>query len=213
MGRREAERAGRLAVPETVGQGRENLPAGTFWRGGAEFVEELAESLRGKRVLEICAGNGLLAGLLAARGVEVKATSLFSGMDAHDRGLFHPVEEMSAVAAVAAYGAESDVLLVSWPLPTDETLDAARLWGAGRPIAFIGELSNPAAGIYGGCASDAFFEQTRIESSFGSYRGNMLETAATMSWVGPELAFEDSAAAWAAKPKAAPGGARRGARR
>jgi hypothetical protein len=75
---------------------------GSFWRPNEAFVEELASYLAGKRVLEIFSGNGLLAGLLNARGVDVRATTLLSSHDSHRLGFFHPVEH--AVRALPFLG-------------------------------------------------------------------------------------------------------------
>lgn len=151
--------------------------AGVFWRPNPAFVQELAESLQGHSVLEIFAGNGYLAGLLTEQGVSVTATSLLTGMDAHARGLYHPVADIRAGDAIQQYGLTHDVLLVCWPTVTMDVLHAVRQWGPGRDIIFIGEVTDYSKGHLGGCATDEFFDAVTFIKDFNSYRGNMLERA------------------------------------
>lgn len=80
------------------------------------------------------------------------------------------------MAAVAKHRDQSDVLLICWPVVTEEVLKAARLWGD-RPIVYIGEVTDYRKGHLGGCASDAFFEAIEHGQRFESYRGNPLEVA------------------------------------
>lgn len=151
--------------------------AGLYWRPNDQFVHELAMALQGRRVLEIFAGNGYLAGLLSARGVDILATSILSSMDAHERGVYHPVEDMDAVEAVKAYGNDRDVLLMCWPTVTNQALYAAQDWGD-KPIIFIGEFTDYEKNHLGGCATDEFFERFSMTHEFTCYNGNMLEKAA-----------------------------------
>lgn len=147
------------------------------------FVDGLAETLQGMAVLEIFAGNGLLAAKLAARGIQVTATSLFSGHDGHGMGLRHPVIEMDAVQAVRELGAAAEALLMSWPTTTEATTRAVLEWGSERPVVFIGEITRPdldQAGL-GGCATDTFFEATEILGELEGYEpGNWLDRAVMM---------------------------------
>lgn len=83
-----------------------------------EFVNELASWIGDRKVLEVFAGNGLLASKLAARGIDIIATSRFAGHDGHSLGFHHKVVEMEASAAVHELGEGRDVLLMSWPPPT-----------------------------------------------------------------------------------------------
>jgi hypothetical protein len=162
----------RLQLPDKLGRG-----PGTYWTPNTQFVDELAEFLGGKRVLEIFAGNGYLAGLLAARGVTIRATTRFSGHDAHERGVYYDVEEMDALSAVHNYGPDHDVLLVCWPTVTPAVLYAAEHWGPDRDLIFVGEVTDYSKGFLGGCATDEFYERMRFSKKFESYRGNMLESA------------------------------------
>lgn len=150
--------------------------SGLFWRPNSAFIDELIGALQGKRVLEIFAGNGYLAAVLASRGIDVVATSILSGIDAHDHGIYYPIEKMDAVTAVQTYGHECDILLMSWPTTTKFAVNAAELWGD-RPIVFIGEFTDYSKNQLGGCATDEFFERFAITNEFASYKGNMLEKA------------------------------------
>lgn len=150
---------------------------GVFWRPNEAFVEQLAGWLEGKRVLEVFAGNGYLAALLARAGVAVTATTRFSSHDAHSSGLYFPVLESEASRAVSGLGRDHDVLLMSWPTVTDAVLQAAYRWGFEKPIVFIGEVTDYAKGHLGGCATDEFFEAIDVTHRFQAYSGNMLEAA------------------------------------
>jgi hypothetical protein len=106
------------------------------------------------------------------------STTIFSGHDTHERGLYHPVVGCSAVEAVLDYGDSSEVLLVCWPTVTKAVLQAALLWGSGRPIVYIGEMTDYTKfGTGGGCATDEFFEHFEVTHRFTTYRGNALESA------------------------------------
>jgi hypothetical protein len=151
---------------------------GTYWRPNAAFLEELADFLRGRKVLEVCAGNGLLAAHLAARGISVTATTILSGHDRHEAGLYHPVTELDAVSAVEDLGDEHDVLLVCWPLPTHAVVRAAARWGSERDIVYIGEVTDYTRHNLSGCATDEFFEHITVERPFSKYKTtNEMESA------------------------------------
>lgn len=162
---------------------------GCFWRPTPAFIEDLAKALRGKRVLEVFAGNGYLAALLKARGITVTATSVPSSMDAHDRGVYTPILELDAVDAVQSLGREHDVLLMCWPTVTSKAVQAAALWSrqAERDICFIGEFPDYARGHLGGCATDEFFAGFTPTLELPSYAGNVLERACLGRLTGEEL--------------------------
>lgn len=161
-----------LALPEQV-----TRVVGNYWNPTPEFVEELAQFLKGRKVLEIFAGNGYLAGLLHARGIDVVATTLFAGHDCHERGLYFPVKKMDAAVAVLEHGDNRDVLLVSWPTVTHTVLSAALLWGFNKDIVFIGEVTDYSKKHLGGCATDEFFENMEFTRKFETYQGNWIESA------------------------------------
>jgi hypothetical protein len=145
------------------------------------FLDALAQDLRGKKVLEVFAGNGRMAQALAVRGVDVTATTLFASHDGHFHGMHHPVAEMEAGEAVLALGAQHDVLLASWPTADDGMARAAGLWGEEKPILFVGEFTLWRGEFqgWGGCASDLFFQGTQVVSEIPGYvRRSGLERAA-----------------------------------
>ncbi|WP_060733408.1 hypothetical protein [Burkholderia cenocepacia] len=162
----------KLQLP--AGYGR---PLGVYWKPSAKFINELVAFLGSSRVLEVFAGRGYLAAMLAARGVSIKATTRFAHHDAHENGLYYDVEELDAVSAVRQFSAHSDVLLICWPTVTPAAVQAAELWGAERDIVYIGEVTSYEKGNLGGCATDLFFERMQFTKQFESYRGNVMEEA------------------------------------
>lgn len=150
---------------------------GAYWRPSADFLDDLSQALQGRKVLEIFAGNGYLAGLLAKRGIDITATSLLTGMDAHERGIYHPVRDLDALSAVKELGAGMDVLLMCWPTTTPAALRACEAWGAAKDIAYIGEFTDYSRNHLGGCATDEFFEALRVDKVFDSYEGSLMEKA------------------------------------
>lgn len=168
----------------------------------AAFLDELVSYLGDKRVLEVFAGNGLLAHRLTERGVSIIATTRFASHDGHTYGMYHQVEELEATAAVRKYRDQTDILLMSWPTATEGATSAALAWGADRPIVFIGEvtdLSRGNAGL-GGCASDLFFDLTNEGSAFQNYSPrNQLERATIFHL------DRDRVAAWRARDYEPPG--------
>jgi hypothetical protein len=151
--------------------------SGVFWRTSPAFVDELTEFLQGKSVLEVFAGNGYLSAWLNAKGVKVTATSILSGHDSHEAGMYAPVQELKASAAVSQLGGSHDVLLMTWPVVTMDVLYACKAWGRGRDIIFVGEVTDYAKNHLGGCATDEFFDSIVVSHRFGSYQGNKLEAA------------------------------------
>lgn len=158
------------------------MPIGVFWHETPDFIDELAEYLADRKVLEIFAGRGLLAKRLNQNGVDIKATSLFSSHDGHDRGFYYPVDNLDAELAVLKHKDWADTLLISWPTVTPRALGAVKLWGEDNDIIFIGEVTDYSKGHLGGCATDEFFENTHPLKEFKSYRGNALEKACVIRY-------------------------------
>lgn len=156
----------------------------SFYRHSKSFIAELAAYLKSQgRVLEVFSGNGHLAAELSQEGVDIVATTLFSGHDGHQSGMNFAVNEMDAERAVRKLGPDAKVLLMSWPVVSDAALRAIRAWGPDRPVVYIGETPRPELpGLSGlpGCASDEFFEAVRWERDFTTYQGNMLERAGVL---------------------------------
>lgn len=159
---------------------REPSPPVAYGAFDDAFIDQLANRFQGSRILEIFAGNGLLASKLYGRGIDIVATSLFAGHDGHDRGFQYPVIEMEAVRAVCELGPECDVLLMSWPTTTEAAFHAIAKWGSGRPVIYIGEAPRADLHMGGlpGCASDDFFAVIDEIDSLESYEPrNILERA------------------------------------
>jgi len=150
---------------------------GNWWTPQLAFVNELADFLKDKRVLEVFAGNGYLAGHLHARGIDITATTRFAGHDGHERGLYYPVVEMEACEAVFKHGDAHDVLLMCWPTTTPAAVMAAALWGSEKDIVYIGEVTDYSKNQLGGCATDEFFKRVSFEREFTAYKGNAIEGA------------------------------------
>lgn len=151
---------------------------GNYGTPNAEFLCDLVKVLQGRKVLEIFAGNGRLAGELDAQGITVTATTVFSSHDKHEDGLYYPVLNLDASAAVRQFQADHDVLLICWPTTTPEVLRAIALWGEDRDIVYIGEVTDYTKHMLGACATDEFFEHIQVTHVFGSHvPRNMLESA------------------------------------
>lgn len=91
------------------------------------------------KVLEVMAGDGVLAGHLKDAGVDIIATDIF----VHEP--IFPVEELDAIKAVEKYGPEIDFLLMCWSPPSDPIVHqtAIRLHEVNPEalILFMGEIS------------------------------------------------------------------------
>jgi hypothetical protein len=81
-----------------------------------EFVALLKKELKGRRVLEIGAGNGLMARFLKQEGVDIVATDDYSWLDKIVYG--DNVEKLAAADALAQH--QPEVVLVSWPPPNND---------------------------------------------------------------------------------------------
>lgn len=147
-------------------------PFGCYFKPSEALIRELTSMIGSRKVLEVFAGNGLLAACLKARGVDITATTLYSSIDGHDAGVYTPAIELDACSAVAKYGPESDILLICWPTVTNAVLHAVELWsdlGRGQDVIYIGEVTDYAKGHLGGCATDDFFEHMQWHSRLKHY--------------------------------------------
>lgn len=120
------------------------------------WIEPLSNYLKGKRVLEIMAGNGILSYLLKERGVDSLPTDNFSWKNnLWEKNQWMEVENINCIDAINKY-CDFDVILCSWPPMEDDFYNACKLAKEINPnveIVYIGELE-------GGCtASDKFFEE------------------------------------------------------
>lgn len=109
-----------------------------------EWADSMARALKGKRVLEVCAGRSVVMKMMRARGIEWIAT---------DR---HPVDddviEADALKAVEFF--TPDVIFAAW-IPWQDTLDI-QLARLGKPLILQGE------GFYGCTGSEAFWDADDI---------------------------------------------------
>lgn len=154
----------------------------SFWKQDDKFLAELASYLQGKSVLEIYAGNGLLASRLAELGVNIRPTSLFRDYDRSAEKLYADVEELSATDAIEKYGNQADVLLMSWPeVSNSAVISTIRFFktnnGHEKKVIFIGERTNLKEEEFGGCANDLFFKCYRSPEKTFKYKGNRIEVA------------------------------------
>ena len=126
-----------------------------------EMVDDLAELLAGRKILEVYAGRGHLAAALQEKGLDVKATSLRMGHDGSSKlGHVTDVEELSAMEAVCKYNPWMNALLVSWPTTDGNLAKSLQYLPDDALIIFIGEVTDYTAkpAFLGGCATDDFFE-------------------------------------------------------
>lgn len=122
-----------------------------------EYVDNLANFLKGKKVLEVMAGNGLLSLLLEERGVDIIATDIAPGENNHYdiRNVYNDkIETLDAVEAIRKYGRSVDYVIMSWP-PYDNPI-------ATKVMRAIKEVNNDIRVIYigeqeGGCTADYKF--------------------------------------------------------
>lgn len=119
--------------------------------GWSTPTEEAIRAIQGLsgHVLEIGAGNGLWAYLLAQKGVDIVATDDHSwkGVMKH----FHDVQNMDAKEAFAAYGHGRDILMV-WPPRSAWYAQAiAERMSQGQTLIYVGE------GLGGQMADIGFF--------------------------------------------------------
>lgn len=119
-------------------------------------AKELADKLKGKKVLEVMAGSGWWSKALAEQGLEVTATDNFSTHPSNMQ--VFPVMNLDDIEAVKRLGKDYDVLMVSWPPYENETfMEACRLWGEDKPIIYIGETSGDC------CGTDELFKHLKVD--------------------------------------------------
>ena len=75
-----------------------------------EAIQKLSAAIEGRSVLEVCAGTGLWARLLAEAGVSVIATDWAQRIE----DIWYPVEHLEAEAAVQRH-ADCRALMLCWP--------------------------------------------------------------------------------------------------
>lgn len=126
-----------------------------------DYAEQMANFLKGKKVLEVMSGNGFFSRMLKEKGVDLISTDLYVGND-NPYGLVKvldkDIERIDAIEAVEKYGKEVDYLIMSWP-PYNKPIGSQVVKKIKEvcpnvKIIYIGETE-------GGCtADDYFFEIT-----------------------------------------------------
>ncbi|KJZ17384.1 hypothetical protein TW86_03770 [Halomonas sp. S2151] len=135
------------------------------------WTKALAREIGDRRCLEVFAGRGWLAKALADHGVEITATSRFSGHDGSHDGLVYDVLDMSAFEAVQQF--DFDVLVMCWPPASNEAVRAvlaAHALGRTFDIVFVGEPHSELPYRLSGTADDEFFERCDVVDEVTPYR-------------------------------------------
>lgn len=117
-----------------------------------EFLDELSEFLKGKKVLEIMSGTGFLASQLRLRGVDIIATDDMTGI--YDFKTIHidDIEAIDCVDAIDKYHKDINYVIMSWPEMSNDAARALRsCYEYDIPLIYIGEFSK------NGCTADAEF--------------------------------------------------------
>lgn len=127
--------------------------AGLYGLITEDFIDNLAEYLEGKRVLEVMAGSGNISLALKDRGIDVIATDDKSWEIPNEDSI--EIEELDAVLAVKKYGKNIDYVIMSWsPINNqidNEVLIELRKINPEATIIVIGEV--------GGCTGSKEFQK------------------------------------------------------
>lgn len=117
-----------------------------------QYADKLAEVMRGKRVLEVGAGRGVLAAMMKARGIDWTATDACPPKVKHS---WQPPPPRKLAAMDAVLSIPFDVLVWSWWPYCDSTDYDLALLMNGRPIWIIGEGSHgcTGSGQFHGCST------------------------------------------------------------
>lgn len=138
-------------------------------RGGYALVTQawlnpLAKWIGTRRCLEVMGGCGAVSKGLQDCGVSIRCTDSFSWQKHCPDWFSRPwtqVEMLDATSAIKKYGAESDLIICSWPYLGQDCYDALLEMRNINPLArmiYIGEWR------CGSCASPEFFETAvRVE--------------------------------------------------
>ena len=142
-----------------------------------KFVNDLAEYLKGKKVLSIMSGSCTLEKHLKDRGVDIICTDSGEWYDIPEYREWTrntiPVEMLDAVEAIHKYGNDVDYVLCSWP-PYNES-------GAYDAIMAMREATNPnLTMIYigedvGGCCADNDFFKAVCETEISTPETDYLQ--------------------------------------
>lgn len=123
------------------------------------LCKALAEIIGNHKALEVCCGKGVLAKGLRDEDIEVKATDNFSWLvpEFFNNCWIDDIEKIDADDAIAKYGDDHDILILSWPpcnnLTAYMSLIEMRKVNPNMQMIYIGESEG------GNCANSLFFEE------------------------------------------------------
>lgn len=128
-----------------------------FVRVFRKWTNPLANYIGDRKVLEVMAGNGMLAYTLKRSGIDIIATDNLS-WERFSRKNPWPIaiENIDAIQAIGKYGEKIDFLLMAWPMYNDPTghgcMEELYKTNPDAIVIYIGEWE-------GSCtADDAFFK-------------------------------------------------------
>lgn len=144
-----------LSITDEFYVREELVKKGMFALITTDFADNLANYLKGKRVLEVMAGAGYLAYELQNRGVDIVATDNYSwGIHAHND---FPIENLSVYDAIRKYS-DVDYILVSWIPMNDAATDLIRAVKKYCPDKLILHIGEGQSGCTG---NDYFFNSVK----------------------------------------------------
>lgn len=118
-----------------------------------KFIETLSSYLKGKKVLEVMAGRGLLSALLREKEIDTICTDSNDWGGSSEEYAYTEIEIIEAEEAVRKYGENIDHVLMVWPPMKEDH--------AYRVIKALREVNPTASVIYigenGGCTADKNF--------------------------------------------------------
>lgn len=125
-----------------------------------QWINPLADYLKGHKCLELMAGLATITSALQKRGVDIIATDDKSWRDGIWKGKeWTDVEEIDAIEAIKKYGADVDYIIMSWAYMDNTAyrcLQAMREVNPNCKMIVIGES-------WGGCtADDSFFDSVEL---------------------------------------------------
>lgn len=151
---------------------RESFPIVT-----KEWITPLAKWIGNRKCLEIMAGKGVISSALKGENVDIIATDNYSWRNFNFTDMWCDVENIDAIEAIEKYGANVDIVIMSWCYMDDTGYNALLKLREVNPNAmmiYIGE------GMGGCTGSDALYETMeeiqdedfeQIYSKFFSWNG------------------------------------------
>lgn len=104
-----------------------------------EVIKKIAAFVGSDTILEIGAGSGLWASLIANEGTSIIATDNYQSQAKH--GTYYKVERIKHTTALRKYGNQCNVLMLCWPPYGNEMADHALRLFKGSKVISIGETN------------------------------------------------------------------------